>query len=587
MSSNRAGVRGALARLAALTGGISLALVVGCAPPNGRQGGNGGNGGGGGSGGIDVGGGGSGGGGGTCSGNSCSPSCQAAIDNHSSIGCEYYAIDMDGASGPPYDACYAVFVANVSMQPAHLSVDWGGQTIDLSQFAKLPAGTGQSLSYQAYDANSGLQPGAVAILFLDYGMGTVQDFGNVPCPVPAALGTGVQVHGTGVGTAFHITTDTPVVAYQELPYGGGKAAATGASLLIPTSAWQSNYIAVSAWDAPAMGIPVNVGGPSHNIVALYDQTTVGMRPLSNIAAGTNVPAGTANMPWSITLNRGQYVQLTQSDPLSGSAITSSAPVGVFGGHQIMDIDRCCGDHGEQMMTPVTALGSEYVAAPHGTRKPDGTPDPRVFHIYGAVDGTQLTYEPANLGAATIDQGKMIEIRTSSAFVVRSQDTNHPFALFTYMTGAGDSDTTASDYDPNWAGGFGDADFVRVVPPPQYLSHYVFFTDPTYPFTTLTVTRQKVNGAFADVTLDCLGTIPAADWQAVGTSGQYQIAYEKLVDHWSSGVGTCNNGVHVMDSSQQFGVWVWGWGSVDTNTGWVSYGYPAGEAVLPINNVVIQ
>ena len=81
--------------------------------------------------------------------------------------------------------------------------------------------------------------------------GSPFDFGNVPCPVPAALGTGVQVHGTGVGTAFHITTDMPVVAYQMLPYGGGAAAATGASLLIPTSAWQTNYVAVSAYDRAA------------------------------------------------------------------------------------------------------------------------------------------------------------------------------------------------------------------------------------------------------------------------------------------------------------------------------------------------
>jgi hypothetical protein len=490
---------------------------------------------------------------------------------------------MDGASGPPYDACYAVFVANTSMSPVHLNVDWGGQQIDLSKYAKLPQGTGQSITYGAFDPTAGLAPGAVAILFLDYGTGSLMDFGNVPCPVPAALGTGVQVHGTGLGTAFHITTDTPVVAYQELPYGGGAAAATGASLLIPSSAWQNNYIAVSAWDE-ASTIPINVGGPSHDIVAMSDNTTVTIRPKSAIAAGASVPAGTANTPWTINLNRGQYVQLTQSAPLSGSPITSSQPVGVFGGHQIMGIDRCCGDHGEQMLTPVSALGYEYVAAPHGTRKP-GT-DPRVFHIYGAVDGTQLTYEPANLATSSLGQGGMIEIRTSTPFIVRSQDSNHPFALFTYMTGAGTNDTTDMAYDPNFPGDFGDPDFVRIVPPPQYLSHYVFFTDPTYPFTTLTVTRQKVNGAFADVTLDCLGTIPAADWQDVGTSGTYQIAFEKLVDHWN-GRGSCNNGVHVMDSTNAFGVWVWGWGSQDTNTGWVSYGYPAGEAVLPINNVVIE
>ena len=128
--------------------------------------------------------------------------------------------DMDGAPGPPYDSCYAVFVANVSTAPAKIAVDWGGQAIDLSKYAKLPAGTGQidhgfsSVRSERAD----LAPGGVAILFLDYNLSSPFDLGNVPCPVPAALAAGVQVHGTGIGTAFHITTDTPVVAYQELPY---------------------------------------------------------------------------------------------------------------------------------------------------------------------------------------------------------------------------------------------------------------------------------------------------------------------------------------------------------------------------------
>ena len=66
---------------------------------------------------------------------------------------------------------------------------------------------------------------------------------NVACPVPAAIGTDAQISGNGFGKAFHIMTDLPVVAYQMLPYGGGKAAATGASLLLPTSAWGTNYVA--------------------------------------------------------------------------------------------------------------------------------------------------------------------------------------------------------------------------------------------------------------------------------------------------------------------------------------------------------
>jgi hypothetical protein len=114
---------------------------------------------------------------------------------------------------------------------------------------------------------------------------------------------------------------------------------------------------------------------------------------------------------------------------------------------------------------------------------------------------------------------------------------------------------------------------------------VFFTDPTYPFTTLTVTRGKqMDGTFADVTLECAGTLTG--WQPVGNDGNYEITFVKLVDHWT-GQNGCNNGVHHMDSAAGFGVWVWGWGSEDTSTGWVSYGYPAGEQVQAINTVVIQ
>jgi hypothetical protein len=196
----------------------------------------------------------------------------------------------------------------------------------------------------------------------------------------------------------------------------------------------------------------------------------------------------------------------------------------------------------------------------------------VFRIYGSVDGTALTYDPPNLGPSVVGLGGMIELRSDTPFVVKSQDMDHPISVFTYMTGAGEQGE----------GGWGDADFVRLVPPQQYLSHYVFFTDVTYPFTVLTVVRTKQNGAFADVSLDCLSG-PVTGWQPVG---DYEIAYVKLVDHWSSQDG-CNNGVHTMASPNPFGVWVWGWGSEDTMTGWVSYGYPAGEGVLPINDVVIE
>jgi hypothetical protein len=507
----------------------------------------------------------------SCSQGACLDSCSAATDNHESVGCDYYAIDMDGTWGTD-GGCYTVFVANTSRTAAHVSVEWNGQSIDLSQYAKLPQGVGQSLTYGDYDPTAGLAPNQVAILFLDYYANTNILAPSVKCPVPAALSTGPQIVGTGIGNAFHVTTDAPVVAYQMLPYGGGDAATTGASLLLPTSAWDTSYIAVEAYDtdpnAPQLIIGVT---PSFDVVAAQDDTTVTINPINTIYAGSGVAQGSANVPYTVSLNAGQFLQITEKDQLSGSPVTSDKPIGVFGGNEIVAIDICCGDHAEQMLTPSRALGNLYVAAPHGDRRPEA--DTRVFRLYGAVDGTALTYDPPDLGPATLDAGAMAEIRSDSPFTVSSQGSDYPFSAFTYMTGAGSDDSM---------GGYGDADFVRLVPPAQFLSHYVFFTDVTYPFTTLTVVRQpNANGNFDDVNLDCLGGA-VTGWENVGS---YQIAYVKLVDHWNA-QGNCNNGVHTMTSPTAFGVWVWGWGSYDTSTGWVSYGYPAGEAVTEINDVTI-
>ncbi len=54
-------------------------------------------------------------------------------------------------------------------------------------------------------------------------------------------------------------------------------------------------------------------------------------------------------------------------------------------------------------------------------------------------------------------------------------------------------------------------------------------------------------------------------------------------------GNCNNGQHVASSDGTFGLTVWGWGS-NASTGFmseaVSYAYPAGASVQPVNAVIV-
>ena len=146
-----------------------------------------------------------------------------------------------------------------------------------------------------------------------------------------------------------------------------------------------------------------------------------------------------------------------------------------------------------------------------------------------------------------------------------------------MSGSGWNKIGKSDY--------GDPDFAVGVPPAQYMSDYVFFTDPTFPETNLVVIRKPVApNMFEDVTLDCMAS-PITGWQNVGN---YQWARVDLSTGNFQSVGNCSNGRHEMKSKGTFGLTVWGWGSPLTSnfTANVSYAYPAGMNVQTINTVVV-
>ncbi len=235
------------------------------------------------------------------------------------------------------------------------------------------------------------------------------------------------------------------------------------------------------------------------------------------------------------------------------------------------------DHGEQMIPPIKALGNEYVGVMF---RPRTAGDAGIWHLVGVVDGTNLTYSTPVGGPATLSVGQTVDFITDQPFVVQSQDAKHPFMLFTYMSG--------SQWTPiivaNNPLGYGDADFVLSVPPQQYNNEYVFFTDPTYPETNLVIVRAKDQaGNFDDVNLDCAGVLTG--WQPVG---DYEWTRIDLETGDFEGVGNCSTGGHEIKSTGPFGLWVWGWGTPLTSqfTANVSYGYPGGMSVTPINTVVI-
>lgn len=517
-----------------------------------------------------------------CAAGQCIAACDAAAANHGNVGCDFIVSTPSfyEADQPP---CFAVFLANNWPHDAKITVTRGGQSFDVTQFGKIPDGSANAATWPAVPA-SGVASSDVAVLFMSQDPNSTNGPYPLACPVTPAVsapnGTAVYsgFESTGRGTAWHIVTDIPVSAYDMVPYGGAKSFLPSAELLFPTTAWGKNYVAV---------LPrATTGPPWGQIIGSVDGTTVSIVPTSALPSGTNVAGAQPNQLTQYQLNAGEFIQWQTSGvngDMTGSILSSDQPIAFVGGtafmclHSQTSMGGGC-DSAHQMIPPVEALGSEYVAPPYATRLASMAPESIPYRLVGAQNGTTLTYDPPIAGApAALDLGQIAELETTSAFTVESQDANHPFYVGQYMTGAiltGPS--RGATTGAVCQGYLGDEEFVDLMPPAQWLSKYVFFTDPTYTTTNLVIVRKKTTTGFHDVNVDCVGAV--SGWQPIDSKGDYEITNVDLVRGQPN--GQCTNGGHVASSQGVFGLMVWGLDACS------SYAYPAGGNVSKLNDVVI-
>ena len=134
------------------------------------------------------------------------------------------------------------------------------------------------------------------------------------------------------------------------------------------------------------------------------------------AESSGHPAG---VPYTVTLNRGQTYQLIHSrdgGDLSGTVVTSTHPVGVFGGHALAFIpnEHRAGDHLVEQLLPTQAWGRQFFTAPLATRQNGDT-----FRVIASEDGTVVSVGGAVV--ATLDRGEVHEqVITGATEIVASQ-----------------------------------------------------------------------------------------------------------------------------------------------------------------------
>ncbi len=502
----------------------------------------------------------------------CQEPCKAAAADQRSDGCDFYF------QSPRFyrkndvgQSCHAVFVVNTSTLPAELALEFEGEELDISK-SLYRTNPGDATLVQH---TGSLEPGESAILFVADAHPDAPRYSldSIACPkgtVPASYVDGIP-SGNGLGSAFRLRSNVPVGVTSMYPFGGAKSFLPSATLLLPVPTWSTQHVLVNGWEVSRSGVP------SAHIIAADDGTEVTILPKKDIADGVGMVGGLAGKPVTYPLARGQILQLAQSEELSGSIVTSNKPTTIFGSHSCAEVpttSSAC-DTLHQQIPGYDRWGSEYVGV--GYRPRLGNEHELVgYRIVAARDGTQLDYDPAPPAGApiTLSAGEVAFFSqgTSDAFVVRTQDPEHPIYVAMYMSGCVQGFSGPAGGDSNFID-HGDPEFVNVVPAGQYLSSYSFYADPSYRDTSLVVVRSKTRGQFHDVSLECAGNI--TDFRPVGKRGEYEFARVDLGTKGKPGrttdAGVCWSGLHRMWSEGPFTATLWGWDKA------ASYAYPGGLA----------
>jgi hypothetical protein len=334
------------------------------------------------------------------------------------------------------------------------------------------------------------------------------------------------------GGSYRVESDRPLVAYQHSPISA--EAHNDSSLLIPDHALGQSYV-VAAWST-------NVGNDYSyfNVVGIHDGTTVEWQPRFATAAGSGVPNVAAFATGMVTIDAYDMLQVTATNDVSGTIVTTSEPAWVIAAVPCVNIPAnvtFC-DHIEELMLPLAYWGEEYVAA-HAPQR--GNED-YWWRIYSGADAVTITTDPPQPNTpAVLDRGQFIEFSTSQSFIASADG---PFMPVQYLEGQ------------DGGAGTGDPASYQMVPTEQFLPRYVFVTGTGYNLNYVQITRPQGG---ADVLVD-----------DVVVTGYYAVGEFEVAD-WP-----ISQGAHKAASEDGFGVIQVGY------TGVTSYAYPGGLRLAKIN-----
>lgn len=398
---------------------------------------------------------------------------------------------------------------------------------------------------------------------------------NLYLTAPGA--TSVTVQGPGYGPQiFPVSPDT-ITRVPDLPLslrasGSGTIENKGLRLTAPDEFVVYGLNQQKFTTDAYLGLPTDTAGTEYivpsfsnakktlpgelQIIAHEDGTEVTFTPAKATVKGLDVKSIKAGKSAHFTLNRLQSIQFKAKGgylaDLTGSMITSSKPISVFGGHQCGIVPRkslAC-DHMVEQIPPVNTWGTSFLTTPLATRKKGD-----VFRVLAANDGTEVSVDGKRIATLKKRKFKQIDLASGSFHQIK---TSGPALVVQYSKG---KSVDKVESDP----------FMMMIPPTeQFGSDYVFSTPSENPvsfknYINIVAPTGQVGGLRLDGQI-----IPEADFvmpfTPIGNTG-YSGAQVKIT--------TDTHQIKHVLPNVSFGLYSYGFADSD------SYGYPGGSRLAKI------
>ena len=497
----------------------------------------------------------------------CESACANAIANRSTIGCEYWAVDLDNAESDgiiredAWSEQFAVAIANPSDVTATVRI-----------FVNDAALGAPPVERQVFQGS--VAPRAVLEIPLDQR----EVDGPMTGSLPDERGTWLSPN------AYRIRSNYPIVAYQFNPIV--QSFSNDASLLLPVSGLDTHY-RVLGWPTANPVEPFgNIQGiPDHSyvtIIGAHEATEVRVTlggPIVGDNYGLGIGPAAAGEVIVRTLGPYDVLNLESTGApgdMTGTVIESTQPVAVFSGgergiapYETDGVpfspagppeDWCCTEHLEEQVFPTSAWGSDFVI----TRSPQrgaSWAEPDIYRVMAHVRTTITTTLAGADASFTLEPGAWREFYAQESFIMRA---DAPVSI--------EQIQVSQEWVADWRPGHGGDPSMLLFPPfEQYRETYVFLTPSTFSADYVVISAPLG----ASVRLDG-GDIAGDEFMALCT---YELVGD--IDGTTYQAVTCpvDDGPHTLDADVPVGIMVYGYYNVG------SYGYAGGSDLEQINPLI--